>query len=422
MAHWLYQVRAPCFVAEGRAMAATNTTPQRIWYIDALRASMMVLGVFLHAAEIYGAQTSFPVRDPSGHAGFDAFVHMVSSFRMPAFFLLAGMFWSHGLAHDSLKQTLRRRVLLVGLPFLVLALTLQPLQHALLLAHRRPDAPLAWETFWRTYLAPGTLGISAFSGRGFIGHLWFLPTLLLYYVMAAAALPLLRRLDTRVPAHWVLTVLREKWLYVLLTGAVLLVLRAAIRHGGGPLHGDYTKLVVYLPFFALGAIGFSQPERFAALRQLGRRDLLLLPVVAVLVLHPGLRDGMPGAASVLAQTYFTALASVALLRLYQLCLDRSWPLLQRLVDASYSIYLFHYACVLGMAMLLLPLGTLPTALKFALVSAVGLLLPYAVHRLVLARWPLARLLFNGRWARGRKAAARAQRLGPSLDGRVLPGA
>jgi glucan biosynthesis protein C len=380
------------------------TPPQRIWYIDALRASMMILGVFLHAAGVYGADTSFPVRDPSGQTALDAFVHVVHAFRMPAFFLLAGLFWSHGLARNSLQHTLARRVLLVGLPFIALVLTLQPLQHALLLAHQHPDDRFDWSAFWQSYLAPGTLGDSAFTGRGFIGHLWFLPTLLLYYLLAAAALPLLRRLQARLPERWLLAGLRQKWLWALGAGGAMLLLRAGLRHG--PWHPDYAMLVLYLPYFALGALAFTRPERFEAMRHLGLWDLLMLPAAAALVLVPGLKTLVPGAGHVLVQVYFALLASVGLLRLYQVFLDRSWPLVQRLVDASYSIYLFHYICVVCAAMLLLAVEW-PALLEFALASAAGLLLPYALHRMVLVRWPMARLLFNGRWTGRRPERASA---------------
>jgi glucan biosynthesis protein C len=116
---------------------------------------------------------------------------------------------------------------------------------------------------------------------------------------------------------------------------------------------------------------------------------------------------------VLLQLYFALLASVGLLRLYQAFLDRSWPLVQRLVDASYSIYLFHYICVVCAAMLLLAVQW-PALLEFALASAAGLVLPYALHRMVLLRWPLARLLFNGRWT-GAPRDRTSQSLAPVLD-------
>lgn len=383
---------------------------------------MMILGVFLHAAGVYGVGTSFPVRDPSGTRAFDVLVEAASSFRMPAFFLLAGLFWTYALGSRSLRHVLLRRIILVGLPFLTLALTLQPLQHLVLLSHQRAGQGFDAATFWHSFVEPGVVGSNAFTGRGFIGHLWFLISLLLYYLLAAAALPLLRRLDDAAPRDLVGPVLQHKWLCALLAGGAMIVLRAALRHGAG-LHPDFANIVVYLPYFAAGAVAFSRPERFAALRRLGPLDLVLWPLAALVVFHPALKTAVHGSAVLLLQTYFALMAAVVLLRAFQAMLDRPWPLLQRLVDASYSIYLFHYLCVVCVALALLPYPGLPAGLKFGLAVAVGVGLPYALHHGVLARWPLLKLLFNGRMEPGKRrqgAASRERIIPPALDGSPSP--
>lgn len=379
---------------------------QRLWYVDALRAWMMILGVFLHAAGVYAVSTSFVVRDPSDQPALDVLVALVHSCRMPAFFLLAGMFWTHGVRSASLGPTLKRRLALVSLPFLTLALTLQPLQHAALLAQQKDGWDFGLATFWNTFVSPGVLGPNQFTGRGFVGHLWFLPVLLTYYLLAAACAPLLGRLDQRLPVERGLVLLRHKWLCGLLAAIAMVALRSVLRHRLG-VPTDYANLLVYLPHFAIGAIGFSRPERFAALRHVGPVDLLLWAASTPLVFHPDVQAWAGGAALLLAKTYFSLMTTVLLLRIFQRWLDRPGRWLQRMVDASYSIYLFHYFCVVSLALLLLPLA-LPRELKFAIVVAVGVLAPYALHHGVLNRSPLLRLLFNGRWSgRPRTAAAPA---------------
>ncbi|MED5618783.1 acyltransferase family protein [Ideonella sp. BN130291] len=367
----------------------------RLWYIDSLRACLMIAGVFLHAAEMYGQHTDWVVRDPSTLGGLDLLVAMVSSSRMPAFFVLAGMFFSHALASRPLGEVLHSRSVLVATPFVVLALTLQPVQYAVLLAHQGRLSSMGLGEFWSSFVQPSVLSTHAFIGRGFVGHLWFLVNLLLYYHLAALAVWAVRRY--RAPSLQALGLLcmRHKWLWVLLAGGAMVCGRAALRAVDG-LHDDWADLVRYLPYFALGAFAFANKARFQALLTLGPADLVALPVAAAVVFVPALNQRVHGALVVLLHVFVATMVTVLLLRLFLRWFNQHWPLQQRLVDASFSIYLFHYICVVGVGLLLLPVQALPHIAKYAIAVAVGVWVPFMLHERLIKPYPRMRLLLNGR--------------------------
>ena len=70
---------------------------RRFYSLDALRGSMMMLGIVLHGSQWYISEPpgGLPVpKDPSTAYVFDVIVHFIRSFRMPLFIVLAGFFTS----------------------------------------------------------------------------------------------------------------------------------------------------------------------------------------------------------------------------------------------------------------------------------------------------------------------------------------
>ncbi len=76
-------------------------------------------------------------------------------------------------------------------------------------------------------------------------------------------------------------------------------------------------------------------------------------------------------------------------------------------DSAYTVYLFHQALVVLVAIWLARHMTgAPALLKYSIVVATVLLVTIAAHQLLIARRPLLRFLFNGRMeAPARKSRA-----------------
>ena len=103
---------------------------RRYYSLDALRGSMMMLGIVLRGSQWYSSEPpgGLPVRtDPSTAYVFDVIVHFIHSFRMPLFFVLAGFFASLLLQKRGLRGTYANRGSRILSPLLVSCLTILPL-------------------------------------------------------------------------------------------------------------------------------------------------------------------------------------------------------------------------------------------------------------------------------------------------------
>ncbi|MBL8294870.1 MAG: acyltransferase family protein, partial [Bryobacterales bacterium] len=153
---------------------------QRFHGLDALRASMMLLGVFLHTACAY---SSLPdiwwYKDPRTSVIMDGSLIFIHIFRMPVFFVMAGFFWALLVHRRGPREALRNRVHRIGLPLILGIAVMTPLL--------KPFA--AYQRFAERTPDPASATVDWFlSGRWVrwveTMHLWFLLYLLVLYALA----------------------------------------------------------------------------------------------------------------------------------------------------------------------------------------------------------------------------------------------
>src|SRR5215831_20068287 len=89
--------------------------------------TFLTLVVLLHHAVI--PYTYFGHTDPKSFLGFDCIVLATDSFFMAMFFFLSGLFVWPGLAHKAPSVFFRDRLMRLGLPFAIAALTIIPLAY-----------------------------------------------------------------------------------------------------------------------------------------------------------------------------------------------------------------------------------------------------------------------------------------------------
>ena len=103
----------------------------RYYGLDALRGGMMALGILLHGAVFYlsAPVPAMPIpTDRNNSYGFDLLFHFIHSFRMPAFFVLAGFFAALLVGRRGLKDAARNRAARVLAPLLVAVIVRQALR------------------------------------------------------------------------------------------------------------------------------------------------------------------------------------------------------------------------------------------------------------------------------------------------------
>ena len=164
---------------ESTVQSATGKTA-RLFFIDHLRAALVILVVLHHLALVYGGIPPFyyfepPTDDLLAGLVFLAFVLINQAWFMGAFFLIAGYFTPGSYERKGSGSFLKDRLLRLGIPLLVFYFVLNPISE--LGWYLVPTSvtgitdPLTWQSFWQMY--PRILGM---------GPVWFVAMLLIFSV------------------------------------------------------------------------------------------------------------------------------------------------------------------------------------------------------------------------------------------------
>jgi len=361
--------------------------------MDAMRSVLMVLGVVLHAANVYMVSGQWEIHDSAAtNPVFDGIVALISSFRMPAFFVIAGFFAQMMLERHGRKYFLRHRLRRLAVPFLATALLFNSLQ--LWLQYRLPFLTESSLTF------PGSVAEIFTSGR-WLQHLWFLVVLLIFSLFA---LPLSESFAKKtVPGQsWWQGHLLAVFLFV---GAFSEIAAHSVLHGvrilmDGPfVFGlvDPVRLLTFVPFFLFGLWLFTNPE---GLNQFCRPGLATLAAAVVAVLLNRWLIVLPESR---LQTFVSwGYDGVVHWLGCHLCFSLFWWTVRRpsefwryCSDASYTVYLAHHLLVVLIAGSLVNVAWSANT-KFLTVSCLVLLAAVIIHELFVRRIRVLSFLFNGK--------------------------
>ena len=141
----------------------------RFHELDALRAFAMLLGVVLHGL-LFLVTRDWVVVAPeiSSELPYDDIVFAIHGFRMPLFFLLSGFFTALLWQRRDTRSLISHRTKRVGLPLLIGAFTIIPIQSLWWIFTHNGDTD-AGTVLWTV----------VFSWIWGLHHLWFLWVLLL---------------------------------------------------------------------------------------------------------------------------------------------------------------------------------------------------------------------------------------------------
>jgi glucan biosynthesis protein C len=347
----------------------------RIVGLDSWRAGLMLGGLLVHGA-IWQDR----------HWLFDAVELVSHSFRMGTFFAISGFLAACSMQRRAPDAWLRKRLTSLGIPFVFGMATI---------------APLMW---WLAQLHGGvSLGASALDWH----HLWFLPGLILYSVLAARwAEPVsgwIARVMPVTPSTSSVLLLTALLSSALLAfaGASFTVFAPASWLG---VLGKARLIAGYLPMFALGFL----TARHAPLREaLVRGRVLPVAVlasvaIAYLVWFVAIEGRAPGdPADPIGNTLATMGQTICPPAVFALVLQTASRVqrvpraVSALCDASYTVYLVHLPLLAAINTAFVPVAWPPVAeYTIAVVLAGGLSLLF--HRQVVRRSAWLRFLLNGK--------------------------
>jgi peptidoglycan/LPS O-acetylase OafA/YrhL len=388
----------------------TETNPERLHALDAVRGFALIAGIVFHATVSFlpgpAGVPLWIVMDSHRSLSLAVLFHLLHTFRMTAFFLIAGFFahltfhrrGQQGFIADRLKRI--GVPLLVGWPLVFAAVVVVTIWAAIQSAHGHPLPP-----------PPAYPGFPAFP----LTHLWFLYLLLWFY----ATILVLRAMASRLDRGGWLGAAADRVVGVLIgnpLGIVALAAPAAIAlyltPGWMMWFGVPTPDSSLLPndaastaYFAAFGCGWLLHRRTDLLEVLRRRWPLNLPIAiacsaagfAIVGLAPQLTPSAPGLGK-LAFAFVYSLAgwswSFALIGLALRYLSGHSPTRRYLADASYWLYIVHLPLVMALQTWVAPLEW-AWPVKFAVILAVAFPLMLGSYEL-LVRHSFIGAILNGR--------------------------
>lgn len=375
-------------------------TNQRYHGLDGLRAFAMLTGILVHASIPYwsdlGRISFFWPADQSQSGILWILFTVIHSWRMPLFFILAGFFAQLFMTRHNLWGFVLNRLHRIVAPLILFgAIT------AFLL-------PIIW-----SYGFTGQLSISGFLGfpdsPGFLGHLWFLYYLCIFYVVMSLAHGLMLIMPFKIP--FIRTI--GKGIYspipVILIILVMTALIAIHIFGKGeskwvwPI--NYPDLAYHGLFFLFGVGLYRRSEFITTIKTVWVFCLYLLLAAwfsivqitsTIALTNPKSNEEgeLLGFVIATSSSCATVLFSIGLIGLFERTLQHHIRIIRWLSDSSYWIYIMHLP-VVALTTFYLFRYELAPELKFLISCSITAAIGLITYKYLIRYTPVGWLL-NGR--------------------------
>lgn len=372
-----------------------STVPaQREYFLDSIRAWLMLLGIPFHISLIYSSHV-WHVNSAESSWWLTLFNDFIHSFRMQVFFVISGYFSYMLFLRYPLKRWWKVRVERVGIPMLT-AIPLLTLPQFIMLQYVKGKAD-TWHTL-SLYEKYNTLAWELVS------HLWFL---LVLVVMTTVSLWVFSRMRHRLSTQSGTLLADITWgklsVLFLLLGIAYAALRRTLLIVYSPILSDglfnfvVMQNLFYLPFFVIGALAFVHPK-LKALFTTPSRGCTLGAALAFVAYLLNQRYGSGDAWMYETESVITMVLGLWMVNvvfaLGHRLLNFKSARVTYFVNASLFIYLVHHPLTLFFGAYITPhISSNLLGFIAGLVFVVGIaIVLYEIH----LRIPLLRFLFSGK--------------------------
>lgn len=359
----------------------------RLHFMDSMRAILMMLGVVLHSAQVFNPQKGWVVYSQNTDPLMAYLVSIVSTFRMPAFFVVSGYFCFLTLNKYPIKKFLTVRLKRLVVPFIFSALILNSFQ-----------AIFLYKTGWNSF------DFSEYITKGeYISHLWFLTNLIVYFIVAAMFAAFLEPIAKGMGYLIDKIFNRFSILLILIVMPLFSIAILSLNKIGFPLFDsflgvfDMSSILLYSPFFIFGIV-IAMHKTFLY------RFCTVNPIVSVIVILTanalvGLIDDTDGMFFLIAEHYFTILSQwfsvLVCFFIFYRVFSKPSKTMRTLSDSSYTVYLFHHFFVIVIGVLLVHLDSSPI-LGFVILVGLAISITLLIHRWVISKNKALSFMFNGK--------------------------
>jgi len=356
----------------------SQPVPSRYHALDSLRATMMFLGIILHAMVAYSPSSPWLIRPLQTTKSFDPAILFIHAFRMPVFYAMAGLLTALLLERYGWRRAIVNRFWRIGVPFVIGCLLLVPLMFFLAAFARTGTAAGAW-----LYIVSGR-----FLSYAHPLHLWFLEYLLLLYAVAAVLVVLTSLLPEKARNAGLALFrqgLQAVWAplpMAVLTFLTLLPMRwAGLQDPPSFAPAPHILLAYAVPFF-FGWLLYHARDLLEVLNRgawlYGLLGLVLCLAYVVLIFSiPPRGAGFYVLRAVLALAMWCLILGIT--GLFLRYFSGHSPLWRYLCDSSYFIYIAHLPVILLLQLVTfhVPLPAVIMAPVILIVTTIVLLPVYA---------------------------------------------
>jgi len=374
----------------------------RMYGLDALRGVAMSLGIFLHSAIAYkkGYHYGEWVFDNQFNSYFFDWLYLwINSFRMQAFFLLAGFFAHLLIKKIGLYQFAKNRLKRIGLPLLLSYFTILPLTLApyfLFVEFKGADS-------WQQLLDFISRFYTFRAQAGFM-HLWFLQHLLVFYALLIPSLVLINATNLKFTVKIdSVKVFSNPFIFLFASSIVLGCISLLFT---APLPSIWTGFIIPIPqfiyyifFFGVGWVLECRRELFHSVTSSYKTFVIegiLLSFFTVVLINSNTQLSNPNGVLVLKFlfSFQTMLLAIGLIGLFNRVFNKANPFWLYVADSAYWVYLIHMPFVLITQLLLLN-SAVPGILRFPIVVSVAIFISFGSYHLFV-RYTWIGTMLNGK--------------------------
>lgn len=372
-----------------------NPVPQqREYFLDSIRAWLMLLGIPFHISLIYSGHT-WHVNSAEPSWWLTLFNDFVHAFRMQVFFVISGYFSYMLFLRYPLKRWWKVRVERVGIPMLT-AIPLLTLPQFIMLQYVKGKADS-----WHTLSAYDKYNALAWE---LISHLWFLLVLVVLTTLSMWVFTQIKKRLNAAENSLMTHISMPKLTFIFfLLGVGYAVVRRTILVLYPPILSDglfnfiVMQTLFYVPFFMLGALAFISPNLKALFTTPSRGCTIAAGLAFAAYLlnqHYGNGDAwMYEAEYVITMVMGLWMVNVVFSLGHRL-LNFQSARVTYFVNASLFIYLVHHPLTLFFGAYITPhISSNLLGFICGLVFVIGIaLILYEIH----LRVPLLKFLFSGK--------------------------
>lgn len=372
--------------------------------LDWLRTTAVFGLIPFHTGIIFTTGSYDYVKNTQPSAVIDALTAFVSLWGIPLLFLVSGGASRYALSARGVARYLNERVMRLLIPFAFGMLLIVPLQIYIGLLSA-PTPPPSLPAFYLGFLLTllGVLTGHFPPGPEWIGHLWFIPPLMVFSALAVPFARLLRTPRGQRAFGWLAST-QSGMVALVVFGAPLATVQLITQLGAALFPNiatsfatSTTGIVGYLIFFLAGYVIYLDERLLVVMRRhawpalmLGALGWLMIAFVAP-HWYP---DNAPVLmASAVARGYCAWWWVVGILGLALRYLQFTTPAVEYLSRAAYPVYMIHMPILSFIALWIVRLD-MNLWLKFGAITILALAASLAIYDLLIRRVGVLRLLFG----------------------------